>query len=144
MGIGSKELADIMADRLLAEGFIVQRYDARSTTSVYLKLDYGVCNSIRVSDHPGKAHLKYRYNIGPFVRESREVKDRYPRFYYRVDRADRMIRRIIRDRDFKKSRYGEGGYRRLMRKNEREKTGSRGFWSEAVLLGRPSDAEKMP
>ena len=58
-------LAESIARKLIAEGFIVQRYGAYTTSSIYLKLDYGVCNSIRISDHPGKRYLKYRYNIGP-------------------------------------------------------------------------------
>lgn len=129
-----KKLADSIAARLLAAGFVVQRYDAHSTNSIYLKLDYGVCNSIRISDHPGKKHLKYRYNIGPFVKEFKNVKDKYPRLYYRADRSARMIKRIVWDREVKKSRYGDDGYERLMRKNRIERAGSRGFWREAVLL----------
>ncbi len=129
-----KRLADSIAGRLLAKGFTVQRYDAHSTSSVYLKLDYGVCNSIRISDHPGKRYPKYRYNIGPFVKEFKKAMDKYPRLYYRADKSDRMIKRIVQDREAKKFRYGEGGYERLMRKNRSERAGSRGFWSEAVLL----------
>lgn len=127
-------LADSIAKRLIAEGFIVQRYNAYTTNSIYLKLDYGVCNSIRISDHPGKKYLKYRYNIGSFVKEYREEKDNYDRYYYRIDKAENMIKRIIKDRDFKKSRYGERGYRALMQKSKRENAGTSGFWSKAVLL----------
>ena len=43
-----ENLADSIANRLAREGFIVQRYDAKTTDSIYLKLDYGVCNSIRI------------------------------------------------------------------------------------------------
>lgn len=127
-------LADSIAKRLIANGFTVQRYNAYTTNSIYLKLDYGVCNSIRISDHPGKKYLKYRYNIGSFVKEYREEKDRYNRYYYRIDKAENMIRRIIKDRDFKKSRYGESGYKAFMEKNKRDKSGTAGFWKEAVLL----------
>lgn len=53
-----KELADYLCKRLIAEGFAVQRYDAYKTDSIYLKLDFGVCNSIWISDHLGKRYLK--------------------------------------------------------------------------------------
>ena len=109
-------LADSIAKRLIAEGFTVQRYDAYTTNSIYLKLDYGVCNSIRISDHPGKRYLKYRYNIGSFVKEYRKEKDKFDRFYYRADKSKNMIKKIMDDREAKKSRYGEDGYRRLMHK----------------------------
>ena len=48
-----------MCELLLEKGFIVQRYDSVTTNSIYLKLDYGMCNSIRISDHKGKKHLSY-------------------------------------------------------------------------------------
>ena len=127
-------LADSIAKRLIAEGVIVQRYDAYTTNSIYLKLDYGVCNSIRISDHPGKKHLKYRYNIGSFVKKYRKKKDRFDRFYYRSDDSKNMIKKIIEDRKSKKLRYGESGYRRLMEKSKSENAGTLGFWSKAVLL----------
>ena len=52
-----------MCELLLEKGFIVQRYDSVTTNSIYLKLDYGMCNSIRISDHKGKKHLSYMYNL---------------------------------------------------------------------------------
>lgn len=127
-------LADSIAKRLIEEGFTVQRYNAYTTNSIYLKLDYGVCNSIRISDHPGKKYLKYRYNIGSFVKEYRKQKDRFDRFYYRADKSKNMIKKIIEDRETKKSKYGEDGYRRLMQKIKSKNAGTLGFWSKAVLL----------
>lgn len=127
-------LADFIAGQLIREGFVVQRYDSCTSDSIYLKLDYGVCNSIRISDHQGKKHLKYRYNIGPFVKEYNMEKDKFDRFYYRADKAKNMIRKILADRESKKSRYGEGHYRTFMETNKREKVGTIGFWKDAVLL----------
>lgn len=127
-------LASSIAERLIAEGFIVQRYNAYTTNSIYLKLDYGVCNSIRISDHSGKKYLKYRYNIGPFVGKFREEKDKYPRLYYRADKAENMIARIIKDRDFKISRYGCESYAEFMLKNKKANANAPGFWRNAVLL----------
>ena len=97
------EIADFLCKKLSDEGFVIQRYDAYSTNSIYLKLDYGVCNSIRISDHPGKKHLKYRYNIGPNITEYKEVKDRFPRYYYRADKLNNLIKKILKDRDLKKT-----------------------------------------
>lgn len=127
-------LADFITGQLIREGFVVQRYDSCTSDSIYLKLDYGVCNSIRISDHQGKKHLKYRYNIGPFVEEYSMEKDKFDRFYYRADKAKNMIRKILADRESKKSRYGEGHYRTFMETNKREKADTIGFWKDAVLL----------
>lgn len=131
-----ENLADSIVKRLIAEGFIIQRYNAYTTNSIYLKLDYGVCNSIRISDHPGKKYLKYRYNIGSFIKEFRMEKDKFDRFYYQSDKSANMIKKIIKDREAKKTKYGEFGYKRLMKKNRDENIGNLGFWSKAVLLNK--------
>lgn len=129
-----ENLADSIANRLAGEGFIVHRYDAKTTDSIYLKLDYGVCNSIRISSHAGKKHLKYRYNIGPYINAFHVVKDKYDRFYYPADGLEDMIAQIIEDRELKLSRYGCESYAEYMLKNKRDKAGSPGFWREAVLF----------
>lgn len=129
-----KNLADSIANRLVGEGFIVQRYDSCTTDSVYLKLDYGVCNSIRISSHAGKKHLKYRYNIGPYIDGFHVVEDKYDLFYYRADEMEDMIAKIMEDRELKLSLYGCESYAGYMLKNKNDKAGSPGFWREAVLL----------
>ena len=53
---------ELLAD-LKALGFHLLLYKARSSSSTYIKLDCGLCGTIRVSDHAGKRHLKYKWNI---------------------------------------------------------------------------------
>lgn len=48
---------------MFSQGITVQFYRAITTNSFYIKLDYGLLNSVRFSDHDGKKHLKYRYNV---------------------------------------------------------------------------------
>ena len=64
-----QEIADSICRRLKKKGFSILHYDAMSTDSIYLKLDYGVCNSIRIGGHRGKSKLKYRYNIGTNIKK---------------------------------------------------------------------------
>lgn len=130
------KLADDIACRLLESGFVVQRYDAYSTDSVYLKLDYGVCNSVRISNHEGKRYLKYRYNIGPHIQKFRKEKDVYDRYYYSSKKTENLIKKICMDRQAKLQKFGMDGYQRLMQKNRFANSGKKGFWSEAVLLRR--------
>lgn len=113
-----KELASTLARTFVEEGFVVHRYNAYSTCSIYLKLDYGACNSIRISDHPGYKHLKYRYNVGSWITKRRHENDRYPRHYYPTEEADALISAILRDRQRRKARYGEGGYEQLVQKGK--------------------------
>ena len=60
-----KKTRDIMFDllrRLDKEGFILHYLQAFSTDSCYIKLDFGVCMSIRISDHKGIDKYKYTFN----------------------------------------------------------------------------------
>lgn len=129
-----RQIAEYLSGQLLKEGFIIQRYDAYSTNSIYLKLDYGLCNSIRISDHPGKQYLKYRYNIGPHIKEFKQVKDKYDRYYYMASKTDKLIRKILQDRKAKLELYGTEKYRELIGKNRREGLGKKGFWTQAYLV----------
>ena len=96
--MGCREIADEIQERLLDLGFTVHRLDAFTTNSVYLKADCGVCHSIRVSDHRGKKHLKYRYNIGSFVKKFSSVQDRYRRYYFTEGEVDRLVNFVRYDR----------------------------------------------
>lgn len=96
--MGCREIADEIQERLLDLGFTVHRLDAFTTNSVYLKVDCGVCHSIRVSDHRGKKHLKYRYNIGSFVKRFSSVQDRYRRYYFTEGEVDRLVNFVKYDR----------------------------------------------
>lgn len=128
------EIAKILCSRLVEAGFVVQRYDAYSTNSIYLKLDYGVCNSIRISDHQGKKHLKYRYNIGPFITEYKYKRDKFPRFYYREDKVQNLIKKIMQDKAEKIERYGDDNYQKFMERNRIDNSDSKGFWKSAKII----------
>lgn len=125
-----KTLADTLVSRLKGQGFHILRYDAYSTSSVYLKLDYGVCNTIRISDHEGKKHLQYRYNliIGGDVNI---IEDKYIRYYFNDTSLDILVNQILFDRQAKIAQYGRYNYRKFMEKNMAEHGKDSGFWSQA-------------
>lgn len=57
------DIVNTLIPKLLDMDLIVHRYDAYSTNSIYLKLDYGIACGIRIADHPGKKKYSYRFNI---------------------------------------------------------------------------------
>lgn len=61
--MNEKQIAKILVSKLQDMGFVVHRYDAITTNSIYLKLDYGVCCGIRIADHNGKKKYHYRFNV---------------------------------------------------------------------------------
>jgi len=61
--MNSIDVVNFLVTRLLDMGFIVHRYYAHSTNSIYLKLDYGIACGIRISDHPCRKKYRYRFNV---------------------------------------------------------------------------------
>lgn len=131
-----KEIADDIVAILIKKNFVIQRYNAYSTDSVYLKLDYGVANTIRISDHPGKNYLKYRYNV-IVDGEVNITEDEYVRYYYNQDTISHLINQILFDKMAKEQKYGKTYYRNIMHKNKIEKKHEKGFWTQAVLVHDP-------
>ena len=70
------DIAEMLCRNLISEGFIIQRYDAYSSNSIYLKLDYGACNSISDQRSSRKEIFEISTrNLGPYVKEFQEVKE---------------------------------------------------------------------
>ena len=127
-----KSIAEDVVRRLDEAGFIILRYDAWTTNSIYLKLDYGQCHSIRISDHPGKQNLKYRYNLSINGLTGCKIQDNCQRFYFTIDQLDDMIDMINFDKKHMVDKYGRRNYERYMYKNRnRHESDVKGFWSSA-------------
>ncbi|MBY9078279.1 hypothetical protein KIH86_17785 [Paenibacillus sp. HN-1] len=129
-------IAAELIERLKREGFIVQRYDSVTTSSVYLKLDYGVANSIRIGDHRGKKQYKYRYNIdiGRKQINRHTTGEGWPRWYYPETELDSLFRDLLRERERIKQRFGPDQYWALMAQKQFENRGNKGFWRSAKLV----------
>lgn len=127
-----KDCADNIIEILKEKGFIIQRYDALSTNSIYLKLDYGVCNSIRISDHPGKEYLCYRYNI-ILGCDDNIVEEKYIRYYFNENNIASLTNQIIFDKMQKTDKYGLA-YPRIVEKNKEKHENEPGFWKDCKLV----------
>lgn len=129
-----KEITDDIIHRLSHAGFTIQKYNAYSTDSVYLKLDYGVCNSIRISNHEGKKYLNYRYNI-IIDGETKDIMSKYIRHYYHQDDIDDMIELIKAERQTKLAKYGQHLYHQFMKENQsNHSTDKQGFWRQSTCI----------
>lgn len=125
------KVADELQARLIARGFTIHRYDAFSSDSVYLKLDYGACGSIRISDHKGYKHLSYMWNIGTWIiRERHEIHEVRPRHFYPVGSMSAMVEAIC---DLRDRRQSAGDYERRIDIGKRCKATARtGFWANGA------------
>ena len=128
-----RTIAKTLIKRLKQEGFIIRRYDAYSTHSVYLKLDYGLAHSIRISDHQGKKHLSYRYNVILNQKKCETVMDDngLTRTFYPPEMLEDLIAAIITLKRDTLQQYGDRSYKRLMQSNqEKHKHDTVGFWAQ--------------
>lgn len=123
------EVASAVIEKLRGK-VIIHRYDAYSTNSVYLKFDYGVANSLRISDHPGKRYLKYRYNIITTQKAKQVKHDRgFERIFYSPEMIGAVCRDILSSKEDRKKRYRD--YYGLVEQKKAQIFHEKGFWQQA-------------
>lgn len=105
---------------LINKGFKINRYYARTTRSIYLKLDYGVCGAIRISDHIGKKKYKYKFNLIRNYNGPREIDDDgYHRKYYSYHHTNELIADVEKEKKVKIQKYGLKNYEEYMKENSK-------------------------
>ena len=132
------DIADAVIAKLRGK-VIIHRYDSYSTNSIYLKFDYGVANSLRISDHDGKRHLKYRFNILESMgkKSSKETHTRqgFTMVFYSPAMINACCRDILAAKKDRVERYRD--YYALV-EQEKAKTDQpqprKGFWHGARLV----------
>jgi hypothetical protein len=130
-----EEMAEHVQNALLRHGFVIQRYDAMSTSSIYFKLDYGVAHSIRISDHRGKEHLHYRYNLLTTCNHTyTDTSGKFPRKFFPFEQVQAMLNDIITIKRVKISKEGMNSYNLEMRQKFDSNRNSPGFWSKAKII----------
>ena len=112
-----KEL--IVSDKLIRilkqKGFKINRYYARKTKSIYLKLDYGVCGAIRISDHIGKRKYRYKFNVIKKYTGPKIINDRgYIRLFYNYNNTKELLHDVETEKKSKIKKYGLYNYQKYM------------------------------
>ncbi len=132
-----KEIATELIRALKAAGVTIQLYEAYSSNSVYLKLDYGVCNSIRISDHRGKKHLHYRYNVvqGLKIYKSVRAPQGWPMYFYPPESIQALVKDILQAKKQKVEYYGGmAAYQKEMQQRLTTNASSAGFWAQSKVV----------
>lgn len=115
------EISNRVINILKKDGFKLNEYYARTTRSIYIKLDYGVCGAIRISNHSGKKKYTYKFNVIEGYKGPKQVVDRgYNRLYYNYESIDELIIDIQKERSDKIQKYGVINYKKFMIKNSRD------------------------
>lgn len=113
--MNEKQMAKILIKELSELGFTIHKYNAVTTSSIYLKLDYGICCGIRISNHSGKKKYHYRFNIvkgynGDKVTYSKNLIS----YFYTFEQISQLIRDVQHERNKKIQRYGLNNYKKYM------------------------------
>lgn len=130
-----QEAADYIVEKMAKEGVAVHRYDAITSKSIYLKFDFGVAYSLRISDHKGYKHLTYRYNLMQGATGKRTQIDKgFKRDYYGLDWIDGMIRDILQNRKSKMQSEGAMYHHAVKAAMEDCRIKKTKFWAGATQI----------
>ena len=117
----SNNMADTLIKSLLNMGFIVHRYNAHSTSSIYLKLDYGVACGIRIADHPGKKKYRYRFNIiKDYEGDKVILKNGLICYFYDFNELENVLKAVQEEKQNKIKKYGLNNYKLYMQSEKEE------------------------
>ena len=92
------QIAKELINKLDAKGFVIHRYDACTSNSIYLRLDYGVCRGVRISDHPSRKKCKMRYNVVTNEPTGCRLDEFIKRYYFDVTQLDELVELIVQDK----------------------------------------------
>lgn len=110
-----KDIAKKIIIELKKLGFIVHRYDAYSTNSIYLKLDFGVCCGIRIADHNGRKKYHYRFNVFKDYKGDKIVlRDNLISYFYTFEEIPKLIEKVKEEKEDKLKKYGCDSYKKYM------------------------------
>lgn len=113
--MNEKEMAKILINELSKLGFVIHRYNAVTTNSIYLKLDFGVCCGIRIADHNGKKKYHYRFNIVKgYEGDKITYFNNLISYFYTFDEIPQLLKDVEKERQNKLTKYGLNNYQEYM------------------------------
>jgi hypothetical protein len=114
-----EEIFNRIMELLKKHDIIVSYYKSIKTSSIYIKLDYGVANGIRIADHRGKHKYRYRYNVMIDLEKNHLDTDRgFKRYYFKPSDINKLILQIIMDKQSKLCSYGLKNYQKYMQEEK--------------------------
>ena len=113
--MNEKQVANILVNELKNLDFIVHRHNSVTTNSIYLKLDYGVCCGIRISNHNGKKKYHYKFNV---IEGYKGDKITYFRnlisYFYTFAELPQLLQKVQEEKQLKIQKYGIDKYKQII------------------------------
>lgn len=115
------EVSNKIIKSLTNKGFKISKYYSKTTKSVYIKLDFGVCGGIRISDHRGKKKYHYKFNVIKGYKGPKQLNDAgYTRLFYNYYNTEELINDIQNEKQAKINKYGLYNYHEFMKINAKD------------------------
>ena len=112
------EVSNKIIKSLTNKGFKISKYYSKTTKSIYIKIDFGVCGGIRISDHRGKKKYHYKFNVIKGYKGPKQLNDAgYTRLFYSYGNTEELINDIQNEKQAKINNYGLFNYQKFMKKN---------------------------
>ncbi len=116
-----KQIAKYLTEELVRLGFVVHKYNAVTTDSIYLKLDYGVCCGIRISNHKGKKKYHYRFNVIKDYEGDKITRfENLVSYFYNFNELSEVIEQVQFEKQNKIEKYGLENYQMYMQKEKEQ------------------------
>ena len=116
----AKSVVNFLIPKLIDKNFIVHQYKSKTTSSIYLKLDYGVCCGIRIADHPGKKKYHYRFNVIKDYKGDKAIKNgSLISYFFDFTELEDVIKAVEQEREKKINAYGLENYKTYIEKDSK-------------------------
>lgn len=137
----TEEATDILINHLIDKcpDIIIHYYHSYTSNSIYIKLDYGAANSIRISDHDKSDNgynYKYELRTDKTLSWHRFENDIY-KIMYPATQIEQLANKIIKEREKKINEKGQSYLNELnKRKNYMDSEKSKKFYKLCTELER--------
>lgn len=119
--MNSRDISNKIVKELIKLGFIVHRYYSKTTSSIYLKIDYGLCCGIRIADHDGKKKYHYRFNVYKDYKGDKViVRDNLISYFFTFEEVPELLEKVQIEKKNKISKYGLDKYKFYMEKESKQ------------------------
>ena len=110
----------------------VLRGEDPKTNTIYLKLDWGVLSTIRISDQIDSGKYSYKYNVIIGAKKgSVKQENGVTREYYTLRELKALFSSIEIEREEKLYKYGQTNYQKYIRSNQQQTHQQKGFFENA-------------
>lgn len=142
------DVEELLIEKLLQSDFKIMIYYARTTNSIYIKVDYGILDTIRISDHDIPKHKRpCEYNIVPDIYSYSQIRMQGGRkILYATDddMGVTMITTMLLSKRRKIRRmYGKIKYLQHIYDRRQSMVKHDGFWEHAVEIMDMKDLEEF-